>query len=78
MIAQVTGLTPGEFIHTLGDAHLYVNHMEQTEEQLSRKPFPLPFMKINPDIDSIFDFSYDDFELIGYESHAHIKAPVAV
>lgn len=78
MIAQVTGLAPGEFIHTLGDAHLYTNHLEQTEEQLSRKPFPLPIMKINPDVSSIFDFTFEDFELVGYESHAHIKAPVAV
>ena len=78
MMAQVTGLQPGEFVHTLGDAHLYSNHMEQVEEQLSRKPFPLPSMKINPAIDNIFDFSFDDFELVGYESHPHIKAPVAV
>jgi len=78
MIAQVTGLTPGEFIHTLGDAHLYLNHLEQTEEQLSRKPYPLPVMKLNPEIKSIFDFTFDDFELVGYESHPHIKAPVAV
>ena len=78
MIAQVTDLEPGEFIHTLGDAHLYLNHLEQTEEQLSRKPFPLPQMKLNPAIKSIFDFTFDDFELVGYESHSHIKAPVAV
>lgn len=78
MIAQVTELEPGEFIHTLGDAHLYLNHLEQTEEQLSRKPYTLPTMKLNPDIKSIFDFTFDDFELVGYESHSHIKAPVAV
>ncbi|MCI0505497.1 MAG: thymidylate synthase [Gammaproteobacteria bacterium] len=78
MIAQVTGLTPGEFIHTLGDAHLYLNHLEQTGEQLARKPYPLPVMKLNPDVKSVFDFSFDDFELAGYESHPHIKAPVAV
>ena len=78
MIAQVTNLEPGEFIHTLGDAHLYLNHLEQTEEQLSRDPYPLPQMKLNPDIKSIFDFSYEDFELTGYQSHEHIKAPVAV
>ncbi len=78
MIAQVSELEPGEFIHTLGDAHLYLNHLEQTEEQLTRKPFPLPQMKLNPEIKSIFDFTFDDFELVGYESHAHIKAPVAV
>jgi thymidylate synthase len=78
MVAQVTNLMPGEFIHTLGDAHLYSNHLEQTQEQLSRKPFPLPVMKLNPDIKSLFDFSFEDFELVGYESHPHIKAPVAV
>jgi len=78
MIAQVTELAPGEFIHTLGDAHLYLNHLEQAEEQLSRKPYPLPVMKLNPEIKSVFDFSFDDFELVGYESHPHIKAPVAV
>jgi len=78
MVAQVTDLAPGEFIHTLGDAHLYLNHLEQTEEQLTRTPHPLPVMKLNPDITSVFDFSFDDFELIGYECHPHIKAPVAV
>ncbi|WP_455219586.1 thymidylate synthase [Kaarinaea lacus] len=78
MVAQVTDLAPGEFIHTLGDAHLYLNHLDQTEEQLTRKPYPLPVMKLNPDIKSVFDFSFDDFELAGYESHPHIKAPVAV
>ena len=78
MIAQVTDLAPGEFIHTLGDAHLYLNHLEQTEEQLTRKPHPLPVMKLNPAVKSVFDFNFDDFELIGYESHPHIKAPVAV
>ena len=78
MIAQVTNLEPGEFVHTLGDAHLYLNHLEQTEEQLARDPFPLPVMKLNPDVKSIFDFTYDDFELVGYQSHSHIKAPVAV
>ncbi|WP_455206408.1 thymidylate synthase [Kaarinaea lacus] len=78
MIAQVTDMAPGEFIHTLGDAHLYLNHLEQTEEQLSRKPYPLPVMKLNPDIKSVFDFTFDDFELVGYECHPHIKAPVAV
>ena len=78
MIAQVTDLAPGEFIHTLGDAHLYLNHLEQAEEQLSRKPYPLPVMKLNPDIKSVFDFTFDDFELVGYESDPHIKAPVAV
>ena len=78
MVAQVTDLAPGEFIHTLGDAHLYLNHLEQTEEQLTRKPHPLPVMKLNPAVKSVFDFNFDDFELIGYESHPHIKAPVAV
>ncbi|MGD8558810.1 MAG: thymidylate synthase [Gammaproteobacteria bacterium] len=78
MIAQVTDLAPGEFVHTLGDAHLYLNHLEQTEQQLSRQPYPLPVMKLNPDIKSVFDFTFDDFELVGYECHPHIKAPVAV
>ena len=78
MVAQVCGLKPGEFIHTFGDAHLYMNHIEQVDEQLSRKPLPLPVMKINPDIRSIFDFRYEDFELAGYESHPAIKAPIAV
>ena len=78
MVAQVTGLEAGDFVHTLGDAHLYSNHMEQTELQLSRKPFPLPTMKINPDVKSIFDFSFDDFELVDYEAHPHIKGIVAV
>jgi thymidylate synthase len=78
MIAQVCELAPGDFVHTLGDAHLYSNHLEQVEEQLSRKPFPLPTIKINPQVKSIFDFKYDDFELLGYEAHPHIKATVAV
>jgi len=78
MIAQVTGLQPGEFIHTFGDAHLYLNHLEQVELQLSRKPYPLPTMQLNPAVDSLFDFTYDDFELLDYQSHPHIKAPVAV
>ena len=78
MVAQVTGLQPGEFIHTLGDAHLYSNHLEQADEQLSRQPFPLPIMKINPEVDDIFAFRFEDFELVGYECHPHIKAPVAV
>jgi thymidylate synthase len=78
MMAQVCGLRPGEFVHTLGDAHLYSNHMQQVEEQLSRTPFPLPQMTINPDVGSIFEFTFEDFELTGYESHPHIKAPVAV
>jgi len=78
MVAQVTGLEAGDFIHTLGDAHLYSNHMEQTELQLSRDPLPLPTMKINPDVDSIFDFKFEDFELQNYEAHPHIKGVVAV
>ena len=78
MIAQVVDLKPGEFVHTLGDAHLYSNHLEQTDLQLSREPYPLPVMKLNPDVKSIFDFRFEDFELVGYECHPHIKAPVAV
>ena len=78
MIAQVTGLEAGEFIHTLGDAHLYSNHLEQAELQLSRKPFPLPQIKINPDVKDIFDFKFEDFELTNYEAHPHIKGKVAV
>lgn len=78
MIAQVCNLQPGEFIHTLGDAHLYVNHLEQAELQLSRQPFPRPTMNINPDIKDLLAFSFADFELSGYQCHPHIKAPVAI
>ena len=78
MVAQVTGLEPGEFIHTFGDAHLYSNHFEQARLQLTRTPRALPVMRINPQVKDIFGFSYSDFELIGYEADAHIKAPVAV
>lgn len=78
MIAQVTGLQPGEFIHTFGDAHLYMNHIEQADLQLSRAPRALPVMKLNRDVTSLFDFTYDDFGLEGYEAHPHIAAPVAV
>ena len=78
MVAQVCGLKPGEFIHTLGDAHLYNNHLEQTRLQLSREPKPLPQMKLNPEIKDIFDFKFEDFRLENYEHHPHIKAPVAV
>lgn len=78
MMAQVCGLRPGEFIHTFGDAHLYLNHIEQAGLQLEREPYPLPEMKINPAIRNIFEFTYEDFELIGYQSHPHIKAQVAV
>lgn len=78
MMAQVCGLRPGEFIHTFGDAHLYLNHIDQAGLQLEREPYPLPEMKINPAIRNIFEFTYEDFELIGYQSHPHIKAQVAV
>jgi thymidylate synthase len=78
MMAQVAGLKPGDFIHSLGDAHLYTNHIEQAQIQLAREPRPLPVMKINPDVHSIFDFVYDDFSLEGYDPHPHIKAAVAV
>lgn len=78
MMAQVCGLEYGDFVHTFGDAHLYSNHFEQAKLQLSRDPYPLPTMKINPDVSDIFDFKFEDFELVGYEAHPHIKAPVAV
>lgn len=78
MIAQVTGLEAGEFIHTTGDTHLYLNHLEQAKLQLTREPRPLPKMKINPDVKDIFDFKYEDFELIGYDPLPHIPGVVAV
>jgi len=78
MVAQVTDLQPGEFIHTLGDAHLYNNHLEQVREQLSRAPRTLPTMRINPEIKSIDEFAFEDFELLNYQPHPHIAAPVAV
>jgi len=78
MMAQVTGLKPGEFIHTFGDAHLYLNHLDQAQEQLSRRPYPLPTMKLNPAVKDIFAFKYEDFTLENYQAHPHIKAPVAV
>lgn len=78
MLAQVCGLQPGEFVHTLGDAHLYSNHIEQAKLQLTREFRPLPTMKINPEIKNLFDFTYEDFELLNYDPHPHIKAPVAV
>ncbi|HBC07215.1 MAG TPA: thymidylate synthase, partial [Rhodospirillaceae bacterium] len=78
MVAQVTGLKPGDFVHTLGDAHLYVNHLDQADEQLTRDPRPLPTMWINPDVTDLFAFTFDDFELRGYDPHPHIKAPIAV
>ena len=78
MMAQVTGFKPGDFIHTTGDTHLYLNHLEQARLQLTREPRPLPVMKLNPDVKSIFDFQYEDFCLEGYDPHPHIKAAVAV
>ena len=78
MVAQVTGLKPGEFIHTFGDAHLYLNHLEQARQQLARTPYPLPVMRLNPSVTDIFAFRYEDFTLENYQAHPHIKAPVAV
>jgi thymidylate synthase len=78
MVAQVCGLRPGEFVHTFGDTHLYLNHLEQAREQLSRTPRKLPTMKLNPDVRSIFEFRYEDFTLENYDPHPAIKAPVAV
>ena len=78
MVAQVCGLEVGDFVHTFGDAHLYSNHAEQVEIQLAREPLPLPTMKLNPAVKSIFDFTYDDFELTGYECHPGIRAPIAI
>jgi thymidylate synthase len=78
MMAQVCDLQPGEFVHTFGDVHLYCNHIEQARLQLSRQPYPLPQMKLNPGVTSIFDFQYEDFELSGYQAHPHIKAEVSV
>ena len=78
MMAQVTGLQPGDFVHTLGDAHLYLNHLEQVETQLGRTPRPLPLMHLNPAVDDLFAFTFEDFELQRYDPHPHIKAPVAV
>lgn len=78
MVAQVTGLQPGEFVHTLGDGHLYLNHLEQADLQLGREPRTLPRMRINPDVTSLFEFRYQDFELVDYDPYPHIKAPVAV
>ena len=78
MVAQVCGLTPGDFVHTLGDAHLYSNHFDQAREQLLREPRALPKLVLNPDVRSLFDFTYDDVAITGYEPHAAIRAPVAV
>ena len=78
MVAQVCGLKPGEFIHTLGDAHLYTNHLDQADLQLSREPYAAPTMNINPQITDLFAFSFDDFSLQDYQAHPHIKAAVAI
>ena len=78
MIAQVVGLAPGDFVHTLGDAHLYLNHLDQADRQLARTPRALPRMRLNPEVTNLFDFAYEDFELAGYDPHPHISAPVAV
>ncbi len=78
MMAQVTGLKPGDFIHTFGDVHIYLNHIEQCKLQLTREPYPLPKMKINPEVKSIFDFKYEDFELVDYQAHPHIKGEISV
>ena len=78
MVAQVTGLKAGDFVHTLGDAHIYLNHLEQVKLQLSREPRALPQMKINPDVKNIFDFKDEDFELVNYNPHPHIAGKVAV
>ena len=78
MMAQVTGLQPGDFVHTLGDAHLYLNHLEQADLQLSREPYALPQMRLNPNVTNLFDFKYEDFKLVNYQHHPHIKAAVAV
>lgn len=78
MVAQVTGLKAGEFVHTFGDVHLYLNHLDQAKLQLSREPYPLPEMRINPEVKDIFSFKYEDFELVNYLSHPHIPAEVAV
>ena len=78
MVAQVTGLKAGDFVHTIGDTHLYLNHLEQVDLQLTREPRPRPKMKINPEVKDIFDFKYEDFELVDYNPHPHIKGVVAV
>jgi thymidylate synthase len=78
MLAQVTGLQPGEFIHTLGDAHLYLNHLDQARLQLTREPRPLPVLRLNPEVRSLFDFRFEDFSVEGYQPHPHIPAKVAV
>ena len=78
MIAHVTRLLPGEFVHTLGDAHLYLNHLDQAVRQLDREPLALPQLELNPDMRDIFGFVYEDVRLVGYEAHPHISAPVAI
>jgi thymidylate synthase len=78
MVAQVTGYLPGDFVHTFGDAHLYMNHLEQADIQLARLPYPKPTMHLNPDVSSIFDFRFEDIELLNYQAHPHIRAPIAV
>jgi thymidylate synthase len=78
MVAQVTGLQPGDFVHTFGDAHIYLNHIDQVKLQLTRKPFDLPEMSINPKVKNIFDFKFDDFELVNYKAHPHIKGKISV
>jgi len=78
MVAQACSLEPGDFIHTLGDAHLYSNHLAQADEQINRSPFTLPTMQLNPEIKNLFQFKYEDFEVLDYQHHAHIKAPIAV
>ncbi len=78
MVAQVTGYAPGEFVHTFGDAHLYLNHLEQADLQLTRRPRPLPRMELDPGVRSLFDFRYEHFRLTGYDPHPHIRAEVAV
>jgi thymidylate synthase len=78
MVAQVTGLKPGDFVHTLGDAHIYLNHLEQVKLQLTREPRPLPQLKLNNKRTSIFDFEFDDFELLNYDPHPHIKGEISV
>lgn len=78
MVAQVTGYEPGDFVHTFGDAHLYFNHLDQARTQLAREPMPLPQMRLNPEVTDLFSFRYEDFELVSYQYHPHIKAPIAV
>jgi thymidylate synthase len=78
MIAQVTNLKPGEFIHTFGDAHIYLNHVEQVKLQLTRHPLPLPAMKLNPEVMNILDFKFEDIQLVNYNAHPHIKGAISV